>query len=310
MSLMPTFVINDEAKYNSYGFKVRNAGIDLVRFMANPVMLNDHWNSTSMVLGRWENIRIEGTQLLADSKFDIEDDEAKRIAGKVDRGFVKSCSMGITFNRAYMTQTPDGNYELTKCELMEVSIVAVPSNANAVTLFTEAGEKMQEAAIQLSLNMIKTAFNNNTNMEKFELSASALTALGLQHSGDANAVSRAIEKLKADLDAEKTAHDSLKKKMDDEAALQAKVLIDGAITAGKLTEADRADYEALAKGNMALASKTIGMLPGKQSLAATVNNTGAGGEAIKTADDFEKLPLDKQLAFKAENPDAYKKLFA
>lgn len=46
---------------NSHGFRVKNAGISLVRLKANPVILAQHNNSVWSVIGRWENIRIEGS---------------------------------------------------------------------------------------------------------------------------------------------------------------------------------------------------------------------------------------------------------
>jgi hypothetical protein len=37
--------------------------------------------------------------------------------------------------------------------------------------------------------------------------------------------------------------------------------------------------------------------------------TATGDNAVKTAEDFQKLSVDAQLSFKTTNPEAYQKLF-
>ena len=78
-----SFVLNDENEVNSYGFRTLNDGLDLSRFEENPVLLDFHNPSNQSVIGRWKNIRIKGSQLLADPEFDEEDPEAMKVKGKV-----------------------------------------------------------------------------------------------------------------------------------------------------------------------------------------------------------------------------------
>lgn len=303
----PTFVLNDENVTNSYGFRVRNEGIALERFRKNPVILNDHWNGTSSVLGKWDNIRIEGSRLLADAEFDMEDDAAKKIAGKVDRGYIKGCSMGITFNREYMKANPDGSYELDKSELMEGSIVAVPANAEAIKLYAVNGQLMDEKEVRLSLQNFQTEIDKNKPMEKYNLSANALTALGLANADDATAVSTAITALKADLDKTKAKLTALEAEAETKAKDQANALVDGAIAAGKLTADLKDSFVQMAIGNYAMAAKVIGAMPAKKSLGAQVANSVPS--EVKTEEDFAKLSFEQQLAFKEGNPEGYKKIF-
>ena len=79
---MPRFILNDENVTNSYGFKIKTAGIDLKRFEANPVMLDGHNPSNLSVIGKWTEIKAENGKLSADTDFDMEDENAKTIAGK------------------------------------------------------------------------------------------------------------------------------------------------------------------------------------------------------------------------------------
>ncbi len=312
---MPTFILNDQNVKNSYGFSIPTGGIILKRFKANPVMLDQHYNSTSAVLGRWTNITVNDKgQLVADDEFDTEDEKAKAIKGKVDRGFIKGASMGVTFNRDKMKQQPDGSWQLTECELYEASIVAVPSNANALRLYAaETGELLTEDQLKLELSALSLSTTKITtnNMDKLILSAATLVALGLQNADNVNDVNAAIEKLAADTKRIKGEYDALKLQVEAQAKDNAKAMLDAAQLAMQITAEERKDYEELALTNPALCSKLLAKLPAKTSLGADVDNKGAAvsGE-VKTMEDFQKLSLDKQLAFKTNNPAAYNALFA
>jgi hypothetical protein len=306
---MPTFILNDETKVNCYGFRVLNSSIELSRFKDNPVMLVDHMNSVATVIGKWKNIRVEGSQLLADTEFDQGDEEAKKIEGKVERGYIKGCSMGLL--RPEFKRGVDGVPETISTELMEGTICGIPANAGALKLYSAPGAVMEEAQIKLSLLTVTTEqpFNNPT-MSQIKLSALALVALGFAHDpteNDGAKLSSAIEAMNAELDSKTIEIAELKTKLKDQAKLQSKTLIDDAILSGKITEADRTDCEEMPLGVL---SKMLGKLQGKSGLAAQVNNPSGNAADPKTADDFEKMPLAAQLAFKTANPDAYKKLFA
>lgn len=314
---MPTFVFNDETIVNSYGFRTLNAGINCVRFDGNPVMLNSHVNTTVMTLGNWENRVLKGSKMQGDSNFDLELATAKEVAGQVDRKFIKGCSMGlgISFDEDSWQKAPDGVWELTKCELMEVSICAVPSNSNALALFNIAtGELIAEDQFKLSLkNLAVTEFKppNNPTMEKIILTPGALSAMlaaGYQNADSAETISRGVEKLQADLTAANTKTTGLQTKLDEQIKLQAEGLVDAAIVDEKLLAGDREQYIELASANYKLAASLIGKMKGKASLGAQVENSNTGG--VNSVDDFEKLGEDKKLAFKTGHPEAYKKLMA
>lgn len=166
-----TFILNDETKANSYGFRIPNRGISLTRFLANPVMLDSHINSNSTVLGKWKNTRASGTNLIAEPEFDLEDAAAKEVESKVRRGFIKGASMGIVFDKTNMQMATDGVWELVKCELLEVSIVAIPSNANAISLFSQSGELISENTLRLSLQPLglhTPAFSGGMTLDVFQ----------------------------------------------------------------------------------------------------------------------------------------------
>lgn len=304
---MATFVLNDETVINSYGFRVLNAGIDLTRFKQNPVMLDSHWNNNYSVVGKWSNLRTAGSKLLADAEFDAEDADAKKLQGKVDRGYIKSCSMGLGFDRQYMKPDPDGSYTLTQCELMEASIVAIPANANALKLYSANGELLSEQMVKLSIQTLKSDKNSNMENNTFKLSAPALTALGLANADNPDAVSAAIVEMQSKFNTANQALAALQAEAGRKLKADAESLVAKAIAEGRLTAEVKDSFVQMAVDNYDLAAKVIGAMPVKKSLHGMVANSES---EVKTADQFQALSIEKQLQFKNDNPELYKALFA
>ncbi len=153
---MKTFVLCDSSSINSQGFRIRLEGMKLDRFRVNPVMLYQH--DKYNVIGKWENIRIEDGKLLADAKFDSEDELARQVEGKVERGFLKGCSVGIIINDMKLVGEV---YEATATELMEASICSVPSDAGAVRL-------MDADRNPIDFQTVKLSFEQSLNINKME----------------------------------------------------------------------------------------------------------------------------------------------
>jgi hypothetical protein len=90
----------------------------------------------SGVIGRWENIRVEGTQLLMDAVFDDSTAMGKQVKAQVENGFLRCASIGIE-QPEY--RDINGVQTCVKCRLREVSIVDIPANRSAVKLFNTQG---------------------------------------------------------------------------------------------------------------------------------------------------------------------------
>ena len=306
------FIFNDERQENSYGFSIRTDGIDLSRFKKNPVMLNDHWNSTAHVLGKWTDIQKKAGKLSGVPEFDPEDEEAQKIAGKVERGYLKTCSMGIRFKREDM-QLIGGKPVLLNCELMEVSIVAIPSNANSVRLFVDDSEEpMTDEQIQaLTLSLQSTPETNfkPDNEMKVTLTQPAMLALGFDATAEPEVaeLSQKVIDLNAKLKAKELQLNQFIQKQEEEKLARIKLMVANAKKAGKITAEKEEEWVNLGIANEALLKETLDNLPAKASLSATISNSGE--KEVKSVDDFQKLSIEEQLAFKAEQPEAYKKLF-
>lgn len=311
------FILNDETKKNQYGFRVRNSGLQLARFESNPVMLDSH--NTKKVIGRWEEIQIEGHLLTAVAVFDMDDPESAIIAGKVEREFIKGASLGLDpYTMNNFVQGFDDTYDLVESEILEASIVSIPNNANAISvkLFANTEDSIKEfteqevSAILLMASDFKN-FNFHNPMKKITLTLSAISALGLpgntlEH--DENLVNEKIVKLHADLETANTKIKGFEELEADKKAKLSATTVDADIKAGKIDATKKEDYIKLHAQFPDLYKSTVTDAPVKTNLSAHVNNP-ADFSAVKSVDDFEKLDLSAQLEFKDTQPEAYKAFF-
>ena len=283
-------------------------------------MLDSHYNSTHSVLGYWENITTDKGLLTGVPVFDSEDENVTVIEGKVERGFIKSCSMGISFNREDLKLVA-GVLILEKCELYEVSIVAVPSNANSIRLYADGSEtpltddEVQNlclSVLPVDAEEVNPNENNPENkyMKKVMLTVLAALALGfketeLEH--DVEDINTRVQKLGA----EKTALELKLEILEGDAADAAKkgieAKVDLAIKANASLAPKRDKLIALGLADEDLLDATLSTIPTKKSLAGAIDNPGSPAD-VKTAEEFQKLSITEQLAFKAASPEAYAKL--
>lgn len=158
-----TFVLCDGGSSNSYGFRTNVDGIRLDRFKANPVMLYGHDSyDLDSVIGRWENVRVADGKLLADAVFDVDTEKGKDVAGRVERGFLKGCSMGL---HVIKFMEYDDECVAEESELVEASICAVPSDAKALRLYDDNNKVITYEEMKLAFN---NPLNNKATMKETE----------------------------------------------------------------------------------------------------------------------------------------------
>lgn len=208
-----TFVLSDES-VNSYGFVVLTEGIDTSAFERNPVMLYMH-NRDGNVIGRWENIRKDGKRLLGDAVFDDSTELAATVKKQVEKGFLRSVSIGI---EQIATEELNGVQTVTKCRLIEVSIVDIPSNENAVKLFRRTGGYVYN---------LKELETDNTPED---LKTALIALFGLEKDADDKDI---IEAVKMAIEGKETPEEA----------------VDAAIMGGYIDAAQRGTFIALARGN-------------------------------------------------------------
>ena len=292
-------VLCDSETINSYGFKTDVKGINLSRFEKNPVMLYQH--NPQMVIGRWEDIKIEGGQLSATPVFDMEDPEAAEIARKVEQGFIKGCSMGIVIKQ--MTRTK-GIDTATESVLLEASIVSIPADENALVVYDS-----EDKQNQLSINDFNKLFYI---MEKKEPelqpdnSEITLSQRNMELQAQVDEQTDTIKALNAKID-------ELQRDLAERDYREAEAFVDKAIADGKITEEVKSEalsfYLSFPKETEKLfgAIKAQADEPEEQnqvSLAAMIKKTAP---ASATWDELDRA--DKLRTLKAENFEEFKRLY-
>jgi HK97 family phage prohead protease len=288
-----TFILSDSDSVNIYGYRVLLSGMDLGRFKDNPVMLYNH--NYEQVIGRWENIRIEDGRLCADPVFDHADPLGATISRKVEEGFIRGASLGIM--RLAFQEGADHVQEVSRCELMEVSIVSVPADAGALAYDDEYRPLSADA-------FAKTFFNNKSNlkgMNGLELTAATLSALGVSGEATSQGVEQAVTGLTQkvnDLQARLSAMEQEKIER----------IVDQAIAAKKIGADERETYMTLAAKDCAGVEKILAKMPGVQPVTGQLNTQGAAGKYEgKTWDELDKAGLLS--ALKAEAPEVYRQMY-
>ncbi|MDR7759017.1 HK97 family phage prohead protease [Riemerella anatipestifer] len=297
------FILNDERVTNSYGFRVKTAGIKLDRFLSNPVCLNNHSNNTKDVLGNWVDTEKQGHLLTAKPQFDTEDAEGKEVVRKVEKGILKACSMGISFDPDNLVME-DGVLTVTECELLEASICAVPSNSAAITLYNKQGGILSERQIkQICLSAQNTNSFKNKPMNKLK------SYLQLDVNADETAIIGAVKAIEAKLTASenekatlKAENEALKKAEDDRKKALLTAEVEQAVKDGRLDEAGKTPILEMAHDS---AMALLKALPKRKSVSEQLQ-----GDEEKLA-AFDKMTWDELdkgnhlAALKADYPDYF-----
>lgn len=138
-----TFVFSDNS-VDRYGDTIDARGWVLDNYKSNPVALFGHDSgSVENVIGRAHNVRIEGQRLIGDIEF-MEasvNPTAEAVYQMVKGGFLKTVSVGFAPLEWTLTKdkTRPGGVDFKKQELLEISIVPIPANPNALQQAKAAG---------------------------------------------------------------------------------------------------------------------------------------------------------------------------
>lgn len=142
------FVANTEG-VNSKGYRVLTSGIRTERFEKNPICLGEHYS----VVGKWQDWKKEGGQLQVGRLQCSRREYAQAYKADVEDGILSAVSIGvrpITWSEDVSLMLPGQTRPtLVECELVEVSLVAVPANPDAVgvRLYAE-GDKLEHMSAE------------------------------------------------------------------------------------------------------------------------------------------------------------------
>lgn len=293
-------VLCDSETINSYGFKTDVKGINLSRFEKNPVMLYQH--NPHMVIGRWEDIKIEGGQLSATPVFDMEDPEAAEIARKVEQGFIKGCSMGIVIKQ--MTRAK-GIDTATESVLLEASIVSIPADENALVVYDS-----EDKQNQLSINDFNKLFYIMEKKEKPELqpdnSEITLSQRNMELQAQVDEQTDTIKALNAKID-------ELKRDLAERDYREAEAFVDKAIADGKITEEVKSEALSFYLSFPKETEKLFGAIKAQTAEPEAQNQVSLASMLKKTApasatwDELDRAGKLRNL--KAENIEEFKRLY-
>lgn len=125
------FVISD-GSLDRHGTRINPKGWDLSAFKRNPIALFGH--SSAFPIGTWENLRAEGDKLVGRLVLAAKGTSPRidELVSLVEQGILRAVSVGFAVLEHGVPGKSQYDYE--KQELLEVSLVSVPSNTNALSV--------------------------------------------------------------------------------------------------------------------------------------------------------------------------------
>lgn len=171
-----TFVASDATR-DSYGTVLLPDGWELDRFNKNPIigyMHDVHYASDpDAVIGKGRAY-VEDDRLMVDVEFEPEgmNEKADKVWKKLEFGTLNAVSVGFAALEGRWGEGEEGpgkkneTYYYTRMDLLEVSVVAIPANPNA--LKNDAGEvdrlsELRQAAIEAATKEDPEPEVDNTN---------------------------------------------------------------------------------------------------------------------------------------------------
>jgi hypothetical protein len=302
-SAMAKEVVISNSSLNSHGSRILTAGIHTAQFQRNPILLWAHnrpWRGTTdevLPIGRVENLRIDGDNLIGTPVFDEKDEFALKIKQKFEDGFLKMVSAGLdvieTSDDPIYILPGQRRATITKSKLLEVSIVDIGANDDALTLYKD-GKILNLAAGADSAVVpeIQTTLEKDLNDNQMKTIA---VKLGLPETATEAEILSKIGLLQTDAATSVT----LKKELDTQKEKMIETQVEAAIKLKKVTADKRSHFIEL--------GKAVGMESLKTTLDAIspavkptdVIHAGGGaagsGEYKKLSDvpDKERIELRK-----------------
>lgn len=331
---MKEVIISTEA-VNSYGTRVLTSGIDLEQFKRNPVLLWMHrraFDGQSMPIGKIDNLRVEEGKLIGTPVFDQNDDFARKIESKWESGFLRMASAALEPTEV----NPDPALALegqtratvTRCKLIEVSIVDIGGNDEALQLCGADGKQLKLAAGEdapalplLKLNEPKPSpenepgegeepesgrqINNNNLIknQKTAMNKDQLILLGLPEDASDEQVTAALQLMKTKADSAETLQ-----------LASVTQYVDQAIADRKILAAQREHYIKLGKAAGAeMLADTFKAMPGQQKPTDTLNlnkqSAPGAGEQPKKYTKLSEVPQSELIALRKDQPAEYMRLY-
>jgi hypothetical protein len=298
------FLLTDST-VNSYGFRLLSEGYQLAEFKKNPIGYHMH-DRNAGVLVKWEDLRVDGDAVYGKPVINLSHARSQQTIDEIENGFLNAASVGHIVclelsNDESMKLPNQKGPTVTRWFNRECSLVDIPGNFNALTLFDE-----NENAI----NLADFTTQYKPEMKQVIFTASMLAAMKLS----ADTENTVIEQSFNDLVAKAAKADSLETELNDLKATTTKdkvvgILADG-LKAGKLTKelSDKlaADYATNPDGLKDL----VDAMPAYKSVTEQISDKQKKQVEDLSAVSWDELfRTDKLEDLKANNPELYKVKF-
>ena len=160
---------------NCFGTWVKTDGVDVEQFRKNPVMLWMHWRG--IIIGCIKDLKIEGGEITGEPYFDEVRNESKLAKQQWDKGTLKMCSPYFEIIESSddpeLLKPGQTRPTVTKCRLMEVSMVDMGGNDDNIVMLSYQGKELKLATGEDSaaLPLLKSSGgdapqDNNSKTEK------------------------------------------------------------------------------------------------------------------------------------------------
>lgn len=144
-------VVFSDGSVDRAGDTIDPNGWELKDFNKNPVLLWAHdsgFDKSIPAIGNVKNLKVNNSgQLVGSLEFDMDDPFAVKVYKKYKKGILKATSVG--FMPLEAEENNEKGIDFKKQQLLEISCVNVPANANALTVMR--GMKGKEAKAQRKL---------------------------------------------------------------------------------------------------------------------------------------------------------------
>lgn len=315
-----TFVLHDES-VNTYGFRMLTSGANLEEFRKNPVLFLNH-KDWELPIGRWENIRIEGTRILADAVFDENDEEAIKVMKKVETDFVRMASVGAwppeEVSDAPELKLPGQTMPtVTRWTVREASVVTIGANHNALVMYDrQTGKQIDLTDATSVVRLMDINIHSNTENMNENLKG----VLKLQDSATEADIVGAVKTLIANNDRLSEENRVLKEEKAEQERIRMEAqraegvaLVDAAVKDGRIDAAGRNAYLALFDKDFESAKAVLAAIPHRQSVVSQIDaakgqqQTELSDLASKTWDELDRAGRLVELKDKA--PELYREKF-
>lgn len=300
---------------NCYGTWIRTEGIDLTQFNRNPVLLWMH--QRGVVIGMIKDIRVADGEVTGEPWFDEVREESRLAKQQWEKGTLRMGSPNFeileTSEDAALLKPGQTRPTVTRCKLMEYSMVDIGGNDDNIRLSYEGREIRLDAGGGCDLPLLKESFNENQTLQTMneQLKTIALM-LGLADTATLPEVQKQINVLlgyqtaNTSLRAEK---EKLEKELDTLRLAGITTLVDEAVTSGKIEAGKKAHFIELGKkvGQESL-KLTFEAMHGTVKPSMVLNRTGshaATGEWKK----LSEVPVEELKLMRENDPQQYRKLY-